>query len=365
MRKYRVLFDLNMQYHFNSLFPVYKAMEKDEQFDIWFRAGKDPFKILHFIKISRSGKIAEKLRNKGCRLTDETKGFDIVISGDALENPTLFGDCIRLTLDHGVGIKTSRIRNIVAQKDYHYHVVLEGQYWFDYIKSLGWETKATFHKIGMPKLDPLFKKGFYKPKELLADLNLDADKPTVLFAPSYKPTCIDYIGEQIVDLVPEYNLIIKLHPYSWGGRYAPHKHHYFFQKLAKRHKDIYLIPQSDYDIYPYLIAADTIISETSSVIHEFLALGKFGIIFDLPHYKEKHSDGMEILSVKPEQWLLGAYPHFSDANSLLKVVHDALNPTNDMKDKLKYYRDYIFTGLDGNASLRVKKLILDLLKDRI
>ena len=45
-----------------------------------------------------------------------------------------------------------RIRNIVRQKEQWYHVFLEGQYWYDYIKSLGWQDKATFFTdTGIPK----------------------------------------------------------------------------------------------------------------------------------------------------------------------------------------------------------------------
>lgn len=364
MKKYHILFDLNMQYHLNSLFPLYKVMENDPQYDIYFRVGKDPKKVFNLIKISTGEKIARKLIQKGCKLTENKAGFDLVVSGDALEKPEQYGHCIKMTLDHGVGIKTSRIRNIVSQKDYHYHVILEGQYWLDYIKSLNWSDKASFHLTGMPKLDPLFKPEFYDSADLFKKMKLNPTKKTILFAPSYKPTSIDFLKDSILDLVPRYNLIIKLHPYSWGGRYAPHRHHNLFQKMAKRNKDIFLIPRENYDIYPYLMLSDTLISETSSVIHEFLAIGKFGVIFDLPEFKQKHHDGMDTLSLDPKKWLAGAYPHFSSPDNLIEAVNLALNPTTKMINKLNEYRNYTFTGLDGHASDRVKSLIQQLLEEK-
>ncbi|MCK4695227.1 MAG: CDP-glycerol glycerophosphotransferase family protein, partial [Candidatus Cloacimonetes bacterium] len=229
----KALFDLKMEYHLNSIFPLYQELAKDKNYDIRIRVGKDPEKILGLFLISKKEKIVSYLKKQGYELTNNTKGFDVVISCDALKKPEKYGDVIRITLDHGVGIKTSRIRNIVKQPDFSYHVFLEGQYWFDYIKSLGWENKADFHITGLPKLDPLFWKGFYDNKKLNSKLGFDPDKKTVLFAPSYKPSCIDFIKEKIVDLIPKYNLIIKLHPYSWSGRYAPHSHHRFYEKLAE------------------------------------------------------------------------------------------------------------------------------------
>jgi len=128
-------------------------------------------------------------------------------------------------------------------------------------------------------------------------------------------------------------------------------------KLAKKYRELFLIPKDDFDIYPYLHLADTIISDTSSVINEFLALGKIGIIYVLPQTNIKHSDGMEVLSIEPKNWLKGAFVHIDSPENLSYAVEKALNPTEKMKKKLQEYRDYFFTGLDGRASERVKKII--------
>ena len=358
----KVLFDLKKEYYFNSLYPLYLEMAKDTDYDISFYIGKDEKKIWGLFLVPQKNKIEKKLKAEGYKITDNPKGFDLVITGDALKNPEKYGDTVRFHLDHGVGIKTLRIRNIVKQKNYHYHVFLEGQYWFDYIKSLGWENKADFYITGLPKLDPFFWKGHYDNEKLTEKLSIDPQKKTVLFAPSYKPSCIKFIKEKITQLLPEFNLIIKLHPYSWGGKYASSSQSSFYRKLAKKNREVFLIPKNDYDIYPYLYLADTLISDTSSVINEFLALGKHGIIYVLPYKKLKHSDGMPILSIDPEEWLDGAFPHMHKPDDLLSAVKKALNPTMEMKQKLNEYRNYFFTGLDGKASRRVKKIIDEIMK---
>ena len=130
--------------------------------------------------------------------------------------------------------------------------------------------------------------------------------------------------------------------------------------MAKKHRELFLIPKDDFDIYPYLYLADTLISDTSSVINEFLALGKFGIIYVLPEKNIKHSDGMEVLSIEPEDWLKGAFVHLNSPEELLESVDLALNPTEEMKLKLEKYRNYFFTGLDGNSAKRVKNKIDEL-----
>lgn len=350
----KVLFDLKKEYYFNSLFPLYQALAQDPNYDLSINIGKDQRRFLGIFLISEKGRIAERLQKEGYTLTDKTSGFDVVVCGDALKKPERYGDVLRIHLDHGVGIKTLRIRNIVKQKNVKYHVFLEGQYWYDYIKELNWQDRADFHITGIPKLDPLFWKGHYNNQELVSRMGLHPQKKTVLFAPSYRPSCITYIKEKIAELIPQYNVIVKLHPYSWGGKYASHSQHRFYEKLAARHKELFLIPKDDYDIYPCLKLADTLISDTSSVINEFLALGKHGIIYVLPHNKLTHSDGMPILSIDPAKWLTGAFPHMHQPDDLHTAVEKALNPDAEMKAKLDAYRNYFFTGLDGKAGERVK-----------
>jgi len=104
------------------------------------------------------------------------------------------------------------------------------------------------------------------------------------------------------------------------------------------------------------------ISDTSSVLNEFLALGKHGIIYVLPYEKLNHSDGMPILSINPSEWLKGAFPYMFKPDDLVPAVEMAINPTQEMKQKLEEYRNYFFTGLDGDSSKRVKTKIDELMK---
>ena len=141
----------------------------------------------------------------------------------------------------------------------------------------------TSYSIHYTKLyDPFFWENHYDRDSLIKKTGLDPDKKTVLYAPSYKPSCIEFIKDRIADLIPKYNLIVKLHPYSWGGKYASHSQHRYYEKLAKERPGVFLIGKEDYDIYPYMYASDTMISDTSSVVNEFLALGRHGIIYELP-----------------------------------------------------------------------------------
>ncbi|MGM0626785.1 MAG: hypothetical protein ACQETZ_01340, partial [Candidatus Fermentibacterota bacterium] len=85
--------------------------------------------------------------------------------------------------------------------------------------------------------------------------------------------------------------------------------------------------------------------------------GRHGVVYQLPHESLTHSDGMPILSIDPREWLEGAFPHMTSPDGLEDAVALALNPTQEMRRRLEEYRDYFFTGLDGNASQRVKEVM--------
>ena len=68
---------------------------------------------------------------------------------------------------------------------------------------------------------------------------------------------------------------------------------------------------------PYLWAADTMISEGSSVINEYLGLGKCGIIVDLDDSGMRHHDGDPLLEEHPAEWLRESFVHIARGEDLL------------------------------------------------
>jgi CDP-glycerol glycerophosphotransferase (TagB/SpsB family) len=194
-------------------------------------------------------------------------------------------------------------------------------------------------------------------------LGLDPARPTILFAPTYKPTCIDVVGEHILAATQGYNLIIKLHQYSWRGKYAPHWHHRLYERAVGRCSHAVLIPVDDYNILPYLYAADTLISEASSTMFDFLALDKTGIIFVLPHETMRHHDGEPLLSEDPQYFLAGAFVHIRQPHELRDAIAEALRDDPQRRQKAQQYRDSFFFGLDGRASMRTKAVIERLLAE--
>ena len=87
----------------------------------------------------------------------------------------------------------------------------------------------------------------------------------------------------------------------------------------------------EYNIVPWMAAADTLLSEASSTVFDFLALGKTGIIYDLPGDRLKHSDGMPLLGEDNRAFLKDAFVHVGRPDDLGDAVTRALAPTAAMR----------------------------------
>lgn len=361
--KKRILFYIAQNYYWTSMEPIYEAFRADEHYDLALYLESNSKRVLKVIPVSQKKKLEKKYHEKGYTISKSTKGYDAVFCGAPVKKPKRFGDAILCNVDHGPGIKTLRYRHFLKQPDTQYVCFLEGPYRLDKFKKYGLDKIEAIYDVGLPKLDVFFN-GFYNRERIIKHYGLDPHKKTVLYAPSYKPTSIFDIGEQVVQLSGRYNVVVKLHPYSWAGKYASHNQHLFFENLKDRYPDFFLAPEAEHNILPFMFIADTMISDGSSVINEFLALERCGIIYNLNDDQLKHHDGQPLLEDKSSQWLQDAFIHINDPSQIEQAVGEALNPTTKRLEQIKKDKAYIFSYTDGRSSRRVKQTVDALLKQK-
>ncbi len=362
MSRTRVLFKVGFLYHKAGFDPLIDLFLDDDRYDVFFAHDEERIRRFGFLNLPFRPALLDELEAKGYRFTDERAGFDVVIAGDTLRQPGDYGDAMLCFLNHGTGIKTILSRNLAKNLDTRYEIFVEGQYRVDRIMESGNLGKSRVHLVGLPKLDWFFQGRFDDRAALLERWGLDPAKPTVLFAPTYKPTCMYDIKDAIFEATADgFNLIVKLHHYSWMGKYAPHRQHRIFEERAPRYPHSVLLPMDEYNIVPYMAAADTLLSEASSTVFDFLALGRTGVVYDLPCDTLKHSDGQPLLEVDNREFLKDCFVHVGRPEDLRDAFHRALNPTPEMTAAADREREYRFYKRDGRASERVKAVIEELL----
>ena len=350
-----ILFYLQQDYYLPSLMPVYDEFRKEpDKYDLFFGVGKNQIRYFKIILISQRRKIENKLFKDGFKVTRNFDDFDVVIAGSQLSNSKRFGNALLVNLDHGPGIKTLRYRHLLKQKHTKYLCLIEGNYRLEKFRKYGLDKIHKVEITGLPKLDAFFD-GTYNKDTLRQKYNLDTTKKTILYAPSFKPTSIFSIGKKILQLSDKFNVIVKLHPFSWSGKYAPHEQHLVFERKLKQYPNLKLIKPEEHNILPFMFVADTMVSDGSSTINEFLALNRCGIIVDLP--EKTHHDGVPLLENQSSEWLKNSFVHISEDSDLETAIEQALNPLPERIKNLQKDRNYIFSYSDGKSALRVKKVI--------
>lgn len=363
MRKKRVLFYLAQEYYWPSMEPIYQVFKKDKNYELFLKLDKNSKRYFFIFLVSQQKKLENKYRALGYKITQEFAGFDVIFCGAPIKKPKRFDDTLLCNVDHGPGIKTLRYRHFFKQPNTKYLCFLEGQYRVDKFKKYGLDKIEEIVDVGLPKLDRFFN-GYFNKGEIFRSLNLNPDRKTLLYAPSYKPTSIFDIGKEIVELGDIYNVIVKLHPYSWSGKYASHKQHRFFEDLQIRYTKFLLVRPEMHDIMPFMFCADTMISDGSSVINEFLALGRCGIIYDMDESKLKHTNGQQLLEDSSLSWLKDSFIHIQSAKQIKDTIEDALNPSKARLEKIKKDKEYIFSYTDGKSAKRVKNKVDEILSHK-
>lgn len=184
---------------------------------------------------------------------------------------------IRLAfMNHGIGPKACYFDTSKFPFDVRF---VEGGSRFQRLQDM--YPNNEFKDVGYAKLDPLFNAE--EPELSLLDLDLDPNKPTILYAPTFFPSSIECFAKQWPQEMAQYNLIIKPHFFSLTkSKYAKQR------KLIKHwstFSNVYIAPISDYSLLPFMNIADIMMSEVSSAVFEFAAMDKPVVWCDFYHLR--------------------------------------------------------------------------------
>ena len=357
MKKTKVLFKMFYLYHKAAFDPLIDLFESDQNYDVALSLTHEVERSFGFFDKDETKKYLQKFEQEGHRISDENENFDIIFAPDVIDEKK-YGDALLCLIYHGITFtKTVTYRELKKHAGHRYIIFAEGDQSVESLQESGSLGNSELHKVGYPKMDPYFTEKNFNRDKILKSLGLDPEKPVILFAPTYKPTCMYDLKEAIFESTKDYNLIIKLHHYAWMGKYASHKQHKIFEDQIENYPHAIIIPKDDYNILPLLFVADTLVSEASGAITEFLATGKTGVIYNLNQESLKHSDGEALLSFDNREYLKDSFVHINSTDKLRDGIEYALHPTPEMKMAQKADQDKIFFRLDGKASKRTKAKI--------
>jgi CDP-glycerol glycerophosphotransferase (TagB/SpsB family) len=359
MSKKKILFQLNYLYHLPAVRPIIELFSHDNNYDVVFEISRDFEYKLGFFRKRLPQSNFDKYFPPNVRSYEKKEEFDVVFVTDVITK-SKNGNALQCMVYHGPTFnKTVTYRELQRNRTDNYIIFVESQYTADKLIESNSIEKSEVVVVGFPKLDP-FLNGNYNKKSIVNELGLDKNKKTILYAPTYKPTSIYNLYENIFETTRQYNLIIKLHHYSWMGKYANRNQSRLFEKQLEHFDHAILMPKDNYDIVPLYIAADTLISEASGALTEFLITEKMGIVFKLKDIEIMRSNSESLLSYDKD-YLQNEFIHISSPNQLPKAIERALKPKRQQIENIRIFKKKYFYKNDGKASARIKTYIDNIL----
>lgn len=182
-------------------------------------------------------------------------------------------------------------------------------------------------ETGWSKLDPLFS---------TAPFPLDTDKPVVLYAPTFSEKLTSAI-----ECFDEIESLVKKGKYYWLIKFHPLMN----KDIVKRYKKLSGIDFEvieDFSILPLLKCANVMVSDTSSVIGEFMLLGK-----PVVTYRNSAPD-LALLNI-------------TDPRQLAESIEVALSESDTLEEEIKNYNSQLHPYSDGLSSARILDAVDEML----
>jgi len=265
----KIIFDVKHLYYLPQYLPVYHELTRNNvccEFVFYTVADKELKRISEQV-ISK-----ERFSVHWVSSDEEALEYYSAIKVDWI----IFGNTITHAEQLHQHSKTALMHHGIGPKSCYYDVsnnsvkvrFVEGQHRLERLESC--YPTGTFIDSGYAKLDPAFNNT--KNQYTLEMLGLDPGKKTLLYAPTFYPSSIELFSENFANDFSQYNIILKPHFFTLTKpRYTAQR------KLLERWQtceNVYLAPTIEYNLVPFMLLSDLLISDASSAIFEFAALGK-------------------------------------------------------------------------------------------
>ena len=280
----------------------------------------------------------------------KSKNFDVIIVGNVGQLTKIVSEStIAVMVYHGIGLKQSYYNDIDSRIDIR-AVESESRY-----KTLTAQGHQNLALTGYTKLDPLFSVNEQEKLVTKKILGIDNHLPILLYAPTFYPTSFDNLASELEYLSSEFNIIIKLHNFSWFQQRFIYQSK-LAQEIESRSDNVYLLDNSIYNIVPYYLIADALISDISSTIFEFLPLNRPIIQAECLQLRMRHrifkKRFMKKLDIHRMQELEFVYK-VESPSELFRSASFACDYPEEMSDLRLEAHDYFLYKRDGNASDRL------------
>ncbi len=350
-----IYFDVLHPYYLPQYLPVAKELQKrSESVKFVIYSNKEQDSVLRFlIEEHQLDVVWVDNQVEALEFYISAKA-DWVIFGNAFSSATQLKGVSRTALmEHGIGPKS--VYYTVSESDIDVRFV-EGQYRLNRLQEMF--PDKTFIDTGYAKLDPVIQ-GLEKGLDI-TKLGLDPNKPTLLYAPTFYPSSIQNMAKRWPEQFSEYNILLKPHYFSLT------KPSYQKQKELLEHwstyENVYLAGAEEANLLPFMVSADILISDASSALFEFAALGKPVVWCDFYYLRWSYRGIFKFRFKKRIDQDLYHYAdvaaHAKSYDELKEVVEHQIAFPESYQPMRERYTEELAGIVDGNCSQRVVDYLL-------
>lgn len=349
------LFDVRHLYYLPQFIPVIDELLKRNNYAVYvtLSVAEGEEKENYFTHVFQDRQvhiIRGKTEKKRLAVCSSLKPDILFVGNTGKIHELTKGNTLKVMIYHGIGLKTSYYKDTSSDIDIY---AIESQERVDNMLAKGFKKKRLA-LCGFTKLDPLIKSCEKDPQNLLKEIGLDVDRKTVLYTPTFYPSSIDKTVKSLRNNDYDFNLIVKMHQFSWQlEKYRSHVE--AISELGKK-RNVYLIDKTEFNIIQYYSVSDLLLTDISSTLFEFLVLNR-PIVQCLDFSFRKHHKLFPWLVNKRFDKARMEKVNFTyqinNADLLVESVNKILESPDELKNaRTKAISDFHFLP-DGNASRRL------------
>lgn len=346
--KFSVVFYVAYPYYFPHFLPISRELERRGYRVFYVLSSKQNSSLME--KIAKDNSLQYIFGEENLLLEDAdfiffAKSYDKL---KELKGKTIF-------LEHGVGTKSTGFYHLIEDFDIY---LVEGDYKYQRLLDLYPQHEAKLQMVGFSKFDDIINMNKDEKISLYKKYNLDSEKKTILYAPTFFPSSIEKMSDNFPLDFKEYNIIIKAHYMTYERK------RYKNQRKKLSHWNSFenctVVDVHEYNLVPFFAISDVMISDESSAMFEFASLNKpvisnryfkLRLSYYLMPWRLKRR--IDIKRDKHRKILDNANSY----EETLQMTKDALlNPLKLEKLRLKFSKE-ICGSIDGKVSSRIVDML--------
>ncbi len=344
-----ILLDARTSMEYAMMAPVHDALAADPRVRVWLTSSERPERAEAIYRQARGGAAVISPRRA------LVMRFDACIAADFVWASLPRGTC-RVQMFHGVAGKWAHIydRPAVSMREWHRLFFINERRLRNFIAAgaLDGDSEAI-RLVGMPKTDCLVD-GSLQRDAVLAARGLDPARPTVLYAPTWTPhSSLNTIGEAVIAGLIDagYTVLVKPHENSFDASYQNSGGVDWAARLGALLQDGKGMLVRDGNVSPWLVAADVLVSDHSSVGFEYLLLDRPVVRIEVPELIRRAGVAKEYVSL-----MAAASMTAHEAHEVIQSVAQGLSNPGRQSDIRRQVAAELFYRPGGATGRAVREL---------